>query len=144
VQMKSEESQLICGVADLLKPFSFLAEGTNELVGYEVDLCKSLVSFIPNSVIEFKRVSLANRVPALLSGEVDFLIAGFGFSEERAKTVGYTSYYYHLSSHTLVKFVQTDISTSDVSIGYIKGSSALGVLKARFPHALLDQLDLSA
>lgn len=135
--MKSELVKLTCGVADVLKPFSFTAEGEgNEPIGYEIELCRALVSLVPDVTVEFKRVSLADRIPAILSGEVDFVMAGLGFSEERAKTIGFTSYYYHLSNHTLAKFVESDVNT----IGFIKGSSALGVLKAIFPDAVLVEM----
>ena len=80
--------QLIAGVSGDNPPFGFVdTSGTQQ--GYDADIQRAFAKSLGLEV-QFAQLSLAARIPSLLSQKVDILIAGLGMTEERAKSVQYT------------------------------------------------------
>ena len=67
---------IVLGVRDAARPFSFLNE-QKQSVGYSVDLCLEAVADLkrelklPDLKVQYKLVSAAERIPKLVSGEID-------------------------------------------------------------------------
>lgn len=131
--------QILCGVTDILDPFSFLDPATNRVAGYDVEMCAAIARRL-GVAIEYKRLPLAARIPELMAGNVDLLAAGLGYSRQRAEQIAF-SHVYHISQHMLLGRkdgrLKTSADAADARIGYIKGSSAQGVLAGKFPKATL-------
>ena len=74
-KIKSKNT-VVLGVREAARPFSYLDE-QKQSVGYSVDLCLNAVEEIkralktPDLRVEFKVVSAPERIPKLLSGEID-------------------------------------------------------------------------
>jgi polar amino acid transport system substrate-binding protein len=66
-------------------PFG-LAVGTNKYEGYDVDVATLMAKYMGVD-LELVAVTGPNRIPYLLSGKVDMLIAAFGITPERARQV---------------------------------------------------------
>src|SRR4051812_28483565 len=131
--------QLVCGVTDILDPFSFPAPGSGTMSGYDVDICGAIAKRLGVG-IKYQPLPLSARIPELLAGHVDLLAAGLGYSPQRAEQIAF-SHRYHVSQHMLLAKKQAGFAGSGAlaerCIGYIKGSSAAGVLARLFPKATL-------
>lgn len=134
-----QKGQFICGVTDILDPFSFLDPASGRVVGYDVDICGAVAKRL-GLAVEYRRLPLSARIPELLAGRVDLLAAGLGYSPQRAEQIAF-SHRYHVSHHTLLARKDSQFETSaavaERRIGFIKGSSAQGVLSRMFPKATL-------
>jgi len=85
--------KLICGTLNNVAPLGFQDAKTRQLVGHEVDYCKAIAAGL-GVAVELKPLSLAARIPEIQQGNVDVVIAGLGYSEERAKQVEYSNTYF--------------------------------------------------
>jgi glutamate/aspartate transport system substrate-binding protein len=71
-----ESRAIVLGVREAARPFSFLND-QKQSVGYSVDLCLAAVAEIkrelklPDLKVQYKLVSGAERIPKLVSGEID-------------------------------------------------------------------------
>lgn len=134
-----QKGRFVCGVTDILEPFSFRDPTSGRMVGYDVDTCASLARRLGLSV-EYKPLPLSARIPELLAGNVDLLAAGLGYSPQRAEQIAF-SHRYHVSQHMLLARKDAGFAGSaamaERRIGFIKGSSAQGVLSRMFPKAAL-------
>lgn len=134
------QGQLTCGVTDILDPFSFPdpANGSR-VIGYDVDVCAAVAKRL-GLAIGYRRLPLAARIPELLAGNVDLLAAGLGYSPQRAEQIAF-SHRYHVSQHMLLARKDAGFADSAAGmerrIGFIKGSSAQGVLARLFLRATL-------
>jgi ABC-type amino acid transport substrate-binding protein len=86
---------LIMGTSGDLPPFEFYktAENKNEMVGFDVELAQRICQYLGYE-LQVKDSDFSAIIPALQAGRLDFAMAGITASEERKKTVDFSSIYY--------------------------------------------------
>ena len=130
---------LTCGIATNLEPFEFQDPTTRELQGYDVDFCMGVAKAMGLKP-EVKVVSVEGRIPELLGGRVDLLVAVLGYTPERAKQIDYSEGYF-VSSHRMGVREDSPYKTLDdlggKRVSMIKGSSTQNFLAKRLPSANL-------
>ncbi|WP_192886545.1 transporter substrate-binding domain-containing protein [Agrobacterium sp. LAD9] len=128
---------LVCGVIGISEPYGYVNPKTQEVEGYEVDLCSKLAERLGVKA-EPKVTSSEARLPELLQGRVDVLAALITYSAERAKQIDYSNSYLVEPFRYLVR---ADSGIKDFSqletarIANVKGSLLEKVTKERFPGA---------
>lgn len=120
------------------------AQGVNK--GVEVGVAKKVAEYALGdaSKIEFTCVTAANRVPTLIGGKVDFLIATVGVNEERKKTVDFSDPYAWGGSDVLVVSGSPIKKLADLSgktVVVLKGAWQIGWFEKEMPDVNLLKLD---
>ncbi len=95
VAAAKKRGHLIVGVKYDFPPFGFVDE-KRQVVGFEVDLARELAASLLGSrdAIELVEVSGPNRIPFLVTGKVDLVIATLSITPERAKTISFSEPFY--------------------------------------------------
>ncbi len=115
---KLEESTLIkvldrgvlrVGILGDFEPWSFFDENY-ERIGFDIDVAKLMAEALDVKV-EFVETGTAGRIPYLVTGKIDIVIAGFGATPERAKSVAYSKPYVAGNPHMLVAPKDSDIKS---------------------------------
>ncbi len=83
--------RIVVGIQGENPPWGFV-DSTNQSVGFDADVANLLGRKI-GVPVQFERVAVANRIPALMTGKVDALIAIMGMYPDRAKVVQFTKPY---------------------------------------------------
>lgn len=73
-------------------PFEFHEQGTNDLVGYDIDLGKKLADKLGVKV-EWKEMQFTSLIPTLQNGQADLVIAAMYATDERKKVIDMTDSY---------------------------------------------------
>ena len=87
-----QRGKLLAGVKFDTPPFGFLND-KNEPVGFDLDLVKKVGERI-GVPVEFVKVTSPNRIPLLVSGNVDLVAASMTHTKERDKTIDFSVTYY--------------------------------------------------
>jgi polar amino acid transport system substrate-binding protein len=126
---------LICGVLPAVQPFGFQDPQTREIVGYDVDFCRAVAKNLGVKP-ELKITSSESRMPELMQGRVDLLVAALSYSQPRAEQIDFSDSYY---VGQVKLFVRQDrgYKTRDDLVGkriaMTKGSSFAPVLTTLMP-----------
>ncbi|MGE4554157.1 MAG: ABC transporter substrate-binding protein [Desulfovibrionaceae bacterium] len=121
-----ERGKLVCGVKDSVFLFGFVDPKTNELTGFDVDICKAIAAKL-GVPAEFKPVTSKNRIPMLAQGSVDILAATMTHKWERDDTIDFSITYFMDGQKLLVKKDSGIKSTADLAgkkVGTAKGSTS--------------------
>lgn len=92
---------LIVGVADDLPPFSFKAESSGNLIGYDIDFVTALADEL-GVKLELKPVTVANRLSDLVDGDID-LITNLSHANTRNGIVAFSENYLTSGQKILAK-----------------------------------------
>ncbi|WP_409488248.1 transporter substrate-binding domain-containing protein [Pseudomonas promysalinigenes] len=112
--------ELKCGVM-LDYPPNGYRDASNNPAGYDVEYCQDLAKALGVKPL-IVETSSPQRIPALLSSQVDISVASATITLERAKTIAFTSPY---SSYSFVVVARKD---SDIkSFDDLKGKKVAGV-----------------
>ncbi|MFZ6047577.1 transporter substrate-binding domain-containing protein [Pseudomonas sp. CR3202] len=87
-----ESGKLRCAVTLDFPPMGF-RDGNNAPAGFDVDYCKDLAKTLGVEA-EVVETPFPDRIPALVSGRADVIVASTSDTLERAKTVGLTIPYF--------------------------------------------------
>jgi polar amino acid transport system substrate-binding protein len=82
-----KKGKLTVGMLVDLPPFGMMAEGKPD--GYDADVARLMAGKL-GVALEIIPVTGPNRIPYLLTGKVDLLVATFGITPERAKQVQFS------------------------------------------------------
>ncbi len=91
----AQSGTLVIGYRHAAPPFSY-ADDRGQPIGYSIDICTRIVDAVrrelkrPDLAVKYVPVSTANRIPALLSGEIDLECATTTNTAERRKQVAFT------------------------------------------------------
>lgn len=135
--------KLICGVKDSVYLFGFVDPKTNELTGFDVDICKAIGQKL-GVPVEFKTVTSKNRIPMLAQGSVDILAATMTHKWERDETIDFSITYFMDGQKLLVKKGSGIKSTDDLAgkkVGTAKGSTSEQNIIAAQPKAHVVSFD---
>lgn len=135
-----ERGYLIVAIKDTVRPLGFRNEA-NELIGLEIDIARRIAAELfgtPNALV-LEPVSNADRLPTLLNGEVDLVIAQLSITDARSR-VAMFSFPYYLDGTGFVTHDPTIRSLSDLSDGAIAVlhlSTTIDIVQSFFPNAVL-------
>lgn len=124
------------GVKYDFKPFGYL-DYKGRLVGFDIDLAKLIASKMKVS-IKFFQVTSKNRIPRLLKGDIDIIIASMTHKRSRDKDIDFSISYFYDGQSMLVQ--ENEIGTSyrdfkNRKVGSIKGSTSGQNFKKLMPEA---------
>lgn len=129
---------LTCGVLGSFEPYGF--SGANrDVVGFDVDYCQAIAKHIGVKA-EVRPVAIEARIPELQQGRLDLLVAGLGYSPQRAEQVAYSDGYY-VSEHKLVvradKGYKSAADLNGKRVSFTKGGITESFVKKSVPQAVL-------
>jgi len=118
-----------------------------ELIGFEIDVAKRLAADT-GLKIEFVPTAWDGIIPALLAKKFDVIIGGMSITEERAKSVLFTTPYSHSGVQVAVNKqlagdVKTlsDLNKRSIKISARRGAFTVQVARDTFPKAKILQFD---
>jgi glutamate/aspartate transport system substrate-binding protein len=123
---------IVLGVRDSARPFSFLNE-QKQSVGYSVDLCLNAVEEIkrelklPDLKVQYKLVNGAERIPKLLSGEIDMECGSTTNTKARQEKVDFSYSFFVAAMRVLTAKTLTVDAVKDLSglpIALSKGTTS--------------------
>lgn len=132
-----ERGKIVCGVKDSVNLFGFVDPNSNELVGFDVDICKYIAAKLGVDV-EFKVVTSKNRIPMLAQGSVDMLAATMTHKFSRDENIDFSITYFMDGQKLLVEKGAGIMSTADLAgkkVGTVKGSTSEKNIIAAQPAA---------
>lgn len=108
-----KSGKIIAGVSGDNPPFGFVdTSGTQQ--GYDAEIHRAFAKSLGLEV-QFSQLSLAARIPSLVSRKVDILIAGLGMTQERAKSVQFTVPYLETKMYVVAAKPVKIAASSDLS-----------------------------
>jgi putative glutamine transport system substrate-binding protein len=121
-------------------PFGSLDPKTNQVVGFEVDIAKSLARQIMGDAakVDFVQVNSSNRIPLLENGEIDLFIATATITPARLQEIDFSNVYFRAGQSLLVKKNSAVKSYKDLgghSVCTTSGSTPEQTIRALAPQA---------
>ncbi len=118
-----------------------------ELIGFEIDVAKRLAAD-SGWKVEFVPTAWDGIIPALLASKFDVIIGGMSITEERAKSVLFTTPYSHsgvqiaANKNLAEGFTQfSDFDSRRVNIAARRGAFTVQIARETFPKAKILQFD---
>jgi polar amino acid transport system substrate-binding protein len=100
----AQRGRLIVGVSQNTYLFGHRDSQTGELVGFEIDLSKEIARALfgdPNK-IQFRAMTAAERIPALMNGDVDLVVRAMTMTCDRWNQISFSTEYYTGAQRLLV------------------------------------------
>ncbi len=130
-----KRGKVIIAVDTSTPPYGMLDEKMQP-VGLDVDMARLIAQDL-GVPLEITQVSGPNRIPFLISGKVDLVVATFGVTAERAKTVNFTIPY-ATNQETVFGKAGTEVtgmeSLKGKSIATVRGSTQDLIISRRAPQ----------
>ena len=133
------------GVFTDLEPYGFLdASGKN--VGYDVDIGTELAKRLGVKT-EFVQVAGPTRVPSLVAGKVDVVVADFTRTLERSKLIAFTDPYIVVGNTYMVLAKRAELKTAadlnkpSIKVAISRGGTSEQTVPASLPNATLVRFD---
>jgi ABC-type amino acid transport substrate-binding protein len=117
--------KLVCGTKFDVIAFGFKNPTTNEVEGFDADLCREIAAAIGVEP-EFVEAISANRLPFLKEDKVDIVISTMTRNEERLKEIDFSKIYYVAGQKILVKSDSPHQSVADLVAAKVKVCSGEG------------------
>ncbi|WFA09154.1 transporter substrate-binding domain-containing protein [Tissierella sp. Yu-01] len=94
--------KIVLGTAADYPPFEFhkIIDGKDEIVGFDIEIAKLIADEI-GVELEILDMKYEGLLPAIVTNDIDFIVAGMSANEERAQTVDFSQVYYE-GSHTMI------------------------------------------
>lgn len=121
-----EKGYFVVGLDDAFPPMGFREEGTNEIVGFDIDLAKEAAKRMGVEV-KFQPVIWDTIIEELNSGNVDVIWNGLTITEERQQKIAFTEPYLENRQIIVVQKDSAINSKKDLAgknVGRQAGSSA--------------------
>ncbi|QCS50654.1 transporter substrate-binding domain-containing protein [Picosynechococcus sp. PCC 11901] len=127
-------------VKDNVRPLGFRDEAGN-LQGLEIDIAHQLAAELLGDRQAVELIPLTNqeRLDAVLTGEVDLVIAQLGLNASRQRLVNFSPYYYldGIGFVTRDREIQSLNQINDQRVVVLEGSEAIAAVRAYFPGVTL-------
>jgi len=117
--------KLVCGTKFDVIAFGFKNPTTNEVEGFDADLCREIAAAI-GVPPEFVEAVSANRLPFLKEDKVDTIISTMTRNEERLAEIDFSKIYYVAGQKILVKSDSAHQSVEDLATANVKVCSGEG------------------
>jgi ABC-type amino acid transport substrate-binding protein len=117
--------KLACGTKFDVIAFGFKNPTTNEVEGFDADLCREIATALGVEP-EFVEAISANRLPFLKEDKVDIIISTMTRNEERLAEIDFSKIYYVAGQKILVKSDSTYQSIDDLAAANVKVCSGEG------------------
>ena len=117
--------KLVCGTKFDVIAFGFKNPTTNEVEGFDADLCREIATAIGVEP-EFVEAISANRLPFLKEDKVDIVISTMTRNEDRLKEIDFSKIYYVAGQKILVKSDSSYQSVDDLVAAKVKVCSGEG------------------
>jgi polar amino acid transport system substrate-binding protein len=133
---------LVAGVKDSLPPFGYVDPVTRSVVGYDVDFVRALADRL-GVKLELKPVTSANRIPQLVTGNIDIIAATMTKNPERARQIDFSHAYFLTGQKFLVRkgSVRTLKDLEGKRIATAKGSTSEQNARHAVPSATILAFD---
>ncbi|MFW5837250.1 MAG: ABC transporter substrate-binding protein [Desulfovibrionaceae bacterium] len=135
IEQIKQRGKLICGVKDAVVPFGFVDEDTNQIVGFDVDMCKYIADELGVG-LEIKPVTSATRIPMLAQGSIDIAAATMTHKLTRDDVIDFSVTYFMDGQKILVAKDSGITSVDDLAgkkVGTAKGSTSEKNIKVAQP-----------
>ncbi len=137
------EGKIVLGTAAGYPPFEFhkIIDGQDQIVGVDIEIAKRIAQELGVD-LEIVDMKFEGVIPALVTDDIDMIIAGMVATEERAKVVDFSIPYYQAKHKLVVKLDDKEIykEFEDVDVEGLK----LGVQKATTQDALANEMFIKA
>jgi len=135
-----QRGYLIVAVKENLYPLAF-KDSAEQLQGFEIEVARRLAQELLGKAdaVRLQPVSNQNRLPTVLSGQVDLAIARVTATEPRSRLVSFSLPYY-LDGTALVSKTATVKRLADLNnrpVAALQGSSTIATLRYLVPGAKL-------
>jgi ABC-type amino acid transport substrate-binding protein len=117
--------KLVCGTKFDVIAFGFKNPTSNEVEGFDADLCREIAAAIGVEP-EFVEAISANRLPFLTEDKVDIVISTMTRTEDRLKEIDFSKIYYVAGQKILVKSDSSYQSVADLVAAKVKVCSGEG------------------
>lgn len=126
-------------------PFGFIDEKTRKIAGLDVDFAQALADRL-GVKLEVQPTNPANRMPLLLAGKVDLVLANFTITDERAQQVDFSIPYFASGTQFLARrgTLRSPDQLAGLRIGVDKGTVNEIVIRQKYPQATLVAYDDTA
>ncbi len=93
---------LVCATLNNNEPLGFPDPQTRQVVGFDVDMCNAVAHQL-GVKMEHKDVTVEGRLPALIQGNADLVVAALGYTRERARQIDFTASHYQTPIRVIVR-----------------------------------------
>ena len=94
---------IVPGTSTPFKPFEYLDEDSNELVGFDVELVEEAIARTDYEQGEWQDISFDQLETALLNGDIDMIAAALSINEDRQQKYTFTDPYYEVNQGMVVR-----------------------------------------
>lgn len=103
VEGTNKKEKLVLGTSADYAPYEFHKEidGKDTIVGFDIDIAKAIAEDL-GVELEIKDMSFDGLLEALVTGKIDFIIAGMTPTPERAENVDFSNIYYTAVNNILI------------------------------------------
>ncbi|BEV14761.1 ABC transporter substrate-binding protein [Herbaspirillum sp. DW155] len=88
-----ERGSLICATLANNEPLAFSDPQSGQMVGFDVDMCNAIAGKLGVKMRQ-RSVTVEERLPALMHGDVDLVSAALGYTRQRARQIDFTASHY--------------------------------------------------
>jgi len=133
------------GVFTDLEPYGFL-DPSGKNVGYDVDIGTELAKRLGVKP-EFVQVTGPTRVPSLVAGKVDVVVADFTRTLERSKLIAFSDPYIVVGNTYMVLAKRSELKTAadlnkpSIKVGISRGGTSEQSVPASLPKATIVRFD---
>lgn len=136
-----ESGKLVLGTSADYPPFEFhkSINGKDEIVGMDIEIAKEIAKDL-GVQLEIKDMAFDGLLAAMVSGNIDLVIAGMEASPERKQSVDFSKSYFQSDQTIMIRKADADKIKSladlkDKKIGVQKSSKQEGIVKDQIPEA---------
>lgn len=148
VERIKASGKIILGTSADYPPYEFhaLIDGKDTIVGFDIAIAKEIAKDL-GVELEIKDMSFDGLLAALVSGNIDMVIAGMTPDEERRKSVDFSDIYYSAIHGAVIRKADADkygkdpASLADKMIGAQKGAIQVNIAKQQIKNVPESELD---
>lgn len=141
-----KNKKIVLGTCADYPPYEFHKEvnGKDTIVGFDIEIAKEVAKDL-GVELEIKDMKFDGLLPALSSGNIDFIVASMTPTAERAKSVDFSKIYYKASQAIVVKAKESNKfnsleSLKGLNIGAQKGTLQEEIAKTQIPNSKVKSL----
>ncbi|MEM1368484.1 MAG: transporter substrate-binding domain-containing protein [Cyanobacteria bacterium P01_H01_bin.15] len=136
-----KRGRLIVGVKDNTPPLGFI-DDTGNLTGLEIEIAQRIAQELLSTDLSVELQPLMNqdRLPYLLAGEVDLVIANLALTQGRSRLIHFSRPYY-LSGIGLITEKDAMTPLQPAAIAVLENSQSIALVKQAYPQARLIGVD---